>query len=88
MNNYDRINVSRFEKGDQNGYLCSMCGQYTSLNESVSHRGYNLVCNRCDWKIKYILGDMNTLDMIHKVGEQREKEDTGKVQEVSVKKRF
>ena len=54
MNNYDKINVPRFKEGKQNGYLCSMCGQYTTLDESISHRGYNLLCRRCEWKISIL----------------------------------
>lgn len=72
MNNYDRINVPKFKEGKQNGYLCSMCGQYTSLNESISHKGYNLVCNICGWKMRAIIDDMDILTKIHKVGKQRE----------------
>lgn len=72
MNNYDRINVPRFKEGKQNGYLCSMCGQYTSLDDSVSHKGYNLVCNRCEWKIRYIIDEIELINKIQKVGKQRE----------------
>lgn len=72
MNNYDRINVPRFKEGKQNGYLCSMCGQYTTLDESISHKGYNLLCMRCEWKMGNILGDLYILTKVHKVGKQRE----------------
>lgn len=75
MNNYERINVPRFKKGDQNGYLCTMCGQYTSLNESISHKGYNLICNRCEWKMRYIIGDYDILTKIHKVGKEHEERE-------------
>lgn len=79
MNNYDRINVPRFEKGAMNGYLCSMCGQYTSLSDSVSHEGYNLVCNRCEWKMRAITGEIDMISKIHKVGnEAKEREEERK----------
>ena len=55
MNNYDRLNVPRYEAYKENGYLCSMCGQYTSLSDSISHQGWNLVCNRCEFKMRAIL---------------------------------
>lgn len=75
MNNYDRINVPKFEEGKQNGYLCTMCGQYVSLSESISHKGYNLICNRCEWKIRAITGDIDILTKIHNVGKKTEEEN-------------
>lgn len=68
MNNYDKINVPKYEEGKEVGYLCNMCGQYTTLNDSVSHRGWNLVCNRCYWKFKSILGSYDILLEIQEVG--------------------
>lgn len=56
MTSYDRNNVPLYEKGENSKYLCSMCGQYTTLDDSVSHKGYNLICNRCEWKIRHIMG--------------------------------
>ena len=75
MNNYDKINVPKFKEGKVNGYLCSMCGQYTSLNDSISHKGYNLMCTRCEWKIKYLLDDMEIINKIQRVGRLKEAED-------------
>lgn len=56
MTSYDRNNVPLFEKGENSKYLCSMCGQYTTLDDSISHKGYNLICCRCEWKIRSIMG--------------------------------
>ena len=56
MTSYDRNNVPLYEKGENSKYLCSMCGQYTTLDESISHKGYNLICCRCEWKIRHIMG--------------------------------
>lgn len=55
MNQYDKNNVALFNKGVDNKFLCSMCGQYTTFNDSASNRGYNLVCNRCCYKIAGLL---------------------------------
>lgn len=68
MNNYDKINVPKFEEGKEAGYLCSMCGQYTTKHESVSYMGWNLVCERCKWKMKAVLGNRDILAAIHEVG--------------------
>ena len=74
MNNYDRINVPKFKEGKENGYLCSMCGQYTTLSDSVSHQGWNLVCNRCEYKMRAILGKSHLLNEIQTVGANHSEE--------------
>lgn len=56
LSQYDRVNVPLFNKGEHDRYLCSMCGQYTTLADSMSNEGYNLVCKRCVYKIEHILG--------------------------------
>lgn len=66
VSQYDRINVPLFKNGAQNGYICSMCGQYTSYNDSASKEGYNLMCNRCIWKICN-LTDLTTGELIGKL---------------------
>lgn len=79
MSNYDRINVPKFKAGEEAGYLCNMCGQYTTRNDSVSSRGWNLVCNQCYWKFKAILGNRDILLAIQEVGCTREKIVEGKL---------
>ena len=82
MNNYDKINVERYRLGQNSKYLCTLCGQYTSLDDSISHRGWNLVCTRCERKMIVILGgNANFIDKIHKVGAAHEAEaiDTGEI---------
>lgn len=74
---YDIINVQRFKLGEHNKYLCSMCGQYTTLADSVSHQGFNLVCERCYFKIRAITGDPTVLEDIHSVGKEKELEYIG-----------
>ncbi len=37
MKYYNALNVPLFEQGENNGYLCSCCGQHTTLSDSVSH---------------------------------------------------
>lgn len=58
MTAYDSINVPNFESQAQahHRYLCSMCGQYTTYNDSASYRGWNLICNHCLYKSSYIFG--------------------------------
>ena len=72
INLYDKNNVPRFRAGEPNKYLCNMCGQYTTLSESVSHRGFNLVCNHCFYKMRAILGNDNLLKDIQDVGREKE----------------
>lgn len=74
INNYDRINVPRMEEGKENGYLCSMCGQYTSKNDSVSYKGYNLTCMRCVFKIRHLTDDMDVIAKIQMAGELKDME--------------
>ena len=74
LNNYDRINVPKMEEGKENGYLCSMCGQYTSKQDSTSHRGYNLICMRCLYKIQNLTGDMEIMIKLQKEGKRKELE--------------
>ena len=69
MNNYDKINIPLFKADKTNSYLCSMCGQYTTLNDSISSKGWNLVCNHCLYKMQHIL-DINVGELIVKI--QRE----------------
>lgn len=75
MNNYDKINVFRFEEGMEDGYLCSMCGQYTSKNKSSSYEGWNLICERCRWKIQEIVGIWDVLSRAQDVGRTRKEQE-------------
>lgn len=72
INNYDRINVPKMEEGKQNGFLCSMCGQYTSKNDSTSHKGYNLVCMRCVYKIQSLTDDYDVIRKIQSAGKLKD----------------
>lgn len=75
LSRYDENNVKRFKAGEETGYLCGMCGQYTTLNSSISHKGYNLICNRCRWKIELMI-DRRIIDDIQIVGREIEKNNT------------
>lgn len=66
LTRYDMVNINQFNDNKGAGYLCSICGQYTTIDESVSHRGYNLVCNRCMYKISSVL-DMSIGDIIVRI---------------------
>lgn len=69
---YDKINAPSFSAGLHNKYVCCMCGQYTTLSDSVSHKGFNLVCNHCFYKMRAILGDDTLLTDIQNVGKEKE----------------
>lgn len=77
---YDKYNVTEFNlENPQSKYICSMCGGITTLHDSISYAGYNLVCNKCRYKIKRVLGIDNEIQLIQDVGKARcmkeEKED-------------
>lgn len=77
---YDKYNVTEFNlENPQSRYICSMCGEITTLHDSISYAGYNLVCNKCRYKIKRVLGIDNEIQLIQGVGKARcmkeEKED-------------
>lgn len=74
INNYDRINVPRMQEDKENGYLCSMCGQYTSKSESTSYNGYNLVCLHCLYKMQYLTDDMNIMSKVQAAGRRKGRE--------------
>lgn len=76
MTQYDKNNVPLFESGVDNHFLCSCCGQYTTRKDSVSHKGYNLICNRCFYKITAILDlqHSETMRAIQHNGERKERE--------------
>ena len=66
---YDKINSVTFrEEGDQGTYICSCCGKMTTLADSVSSQGYNLVCNRCRYMLKRVLGIEDEIIKIQAVG--------------------
>ena len=76
LTRYDMVNVKQFEDGKQNGYLCSMCGQYSTFKDSVSHQGYNLVCMKCVYKMSSILNDTSIgeiIELVHQKGVRTQK---------------
>ena len=68
---YDMLNIAKLKDDKIAPYLCNMCGQYTTKDDSVSHRGCNLICNRCFYKLQYVLDDYYILDKIHAAGRKR-----------------
>lgn len=67
---YDKHNVNEFKtRGDRGCYICSNCGQITTLSDSISCQGYHLICNRCDYKLRRLLGVDNIITLIHDSGE-------------------
>ena len=67
---YDFYNSMQFELGEDRPYICSMCGQLTTLKDSVSNQGYNLVCNSCLYKMQRILGRYDVQVDIQAVGNE------------------
>lgn len=72
MDLIDKVNVLEFNTGYEKGkYICTNCHEIVGLSDSVSHMGYNLVCNRCLWRIEHITG-IHPLANIQKIGKMRE----------------
>lgn len=71
-NVYDKINAATFrEQGDNGTYICSCCGKMTTLSDSVSSQGYNLVCTGCRYMLKRILGITDEIIQIQEIGAAR-----------------
>ena len=64
----DAINSEKFKKGDNDLYTCVVCEIPVSLDDSMSCQGYNLVCNRCYYRLLKVLGSNYLMDDIHKAG--------------------
>lgn len=72
MDAYDRHNVNEFILFYEEGrYICSCCGRVTLLSDSVSSRGYNLVCVNCMYKLQDLLDSHDIINMIHRAGEKK-----------------
>lgn len=75
MNFIDNINVEQFNtKYEKGKYICSNCHEIVRLNDSGSYEGYNLVCNRCLWRIEHITGDF-PLPKIQAIGKMRQENE-------------
>ena len=71
----DKLNSYKFKDGDTDDYICVMCECKVSLDDSMSHQGYNLVCNRCYYRMLDVLNTPYLMDEIHKAGMCRIKEE-------------
>ena len=67
----DKLNSYKFKNGDNDDYICVMCECKVSLDDSISSHGYNLVCNRCYYRMLEVLNVPYLMDDIHKAGEYR-----------------
>ena len=68
----DKLNADKFKNAADHGYICVMCEDSdVSLDDSMSSHGYNLICNRCYYKMLEVLNTSYLMDEIHKVGERR-----------------
>lgn len=52
---YDKINVKAFNTGEGR-LICNICEQETTVDDSISFRGFHLICNTCAYKISALLG--------------------------------
>lgn len=69
----DIINAKRFNDNCRAGYKCKMCSRFTSLDNSISHKGVNLVCMRCYNRFKDIFNDNHILATIQQTGKDLER---------------
>lgn len=77
----DKLNADKFKNGADDGYICVMCeGSDISLDDSMSSHGYNLVCNRCYYRMLEVLNTSYLMDDIHKAGEYRRYIQIGKIE--------
>ena len=52
---YDKLNVKAF-RTDEGRLICNICEQATTVDGSISYRGFHLICNKCADKISALLG--------------------------------
>ena len=71
----DKMNSNKFKNGDNDDYICVMCECKVSLDNSMSHRGYNLICNRCYYRLLNVLNTSYLLDDIHEAGLYRQQKE-------------
>lgn len=76
MTPYEKVNVPLFDENAKNGYICTMCGQVTTLSTAISYHGYNLICDGCKWKAMFIFDcETDVLERVQKVGREHEKRE-------------
>lgn len=65
----DTDNKKEFvEKYADGEYTCLLCFNKIELDQCVSHKGVNLICNRCYFALVDMLDDPMLINKIHKVG--------------------
>lgn len=52
---YDKLNVKAF-RTNEGRLICNICEQATTVDGSISYRGFHLICNKCTDKISALLG--------------------------------
>lgn len=72
MNNIDWDNYDKYMNGQTAGFVCQMCDEIVSLDNSISSRGWNLICCDCAGKMAHILGMApgTILGHVQKTGQQ------------------
>lgn len=74
MCDVEKRNVKRYINGIDK-YTCTVCGRTTCLDDSVSSRGFHLVCMSCISNISRIMGthDHEIIDTLHAVAGRERK---------------
>lgn len=80
LNIYDNHNVTQYKKGKGSPYICSICGQYVGLSDSISNQGYNLVCMQCILKMEHLTDSFDIGSMIQKAGQRKAFENNDTVE--------
>lgn len=72
MNSIDWDNYDKYMNGQTAGFVCQMCDEIVSLDDSISSRGWNLICCDCAGKMAHILGmsSYSILEHVQKRGQQ------------------
>jgi hypothetical protein len=76
--NHIHLSSSNHHRYNAN-YTCRMCGGDTTIEDSYSCQGYNLVCIPCIKRVSAVLG-MPFNEAVHKIWEQGQKEMTEDVE--------
>lgn len=68
----DIANARKYKIQYAGYYRCTLCERNVAIDESFSHHGYNLICEPCRFKLMHLLGVHNIIDIIQKVGVEKE----------------
>lgn len=65
-------NRSIYMAGDfKKEFTCISCGNKVGIDDSISHQGFNLICNACKYRMESVLAQ-SVICRIHEVGREKE----------------